>query len=71
MLYRTTGDKRYLEKNFSQMEFILSSQQPAGWMLGPGSKDFAAQPLRTTYDFTADFSSWLIDSSMELAFMGL
>jgi len=71
MLYRVSGEDRYLEKNLSQMEFILSRQQPAGWMLGPGSKDFASQPLRTTYDFTADFTSWLIDSSMELAYMGL
>ncbi len=71
MLYRITGDNRYLEKNLSQMEFILSRQQPAGWMLGPGTKDFNSQPLRTTYDFTADFTSWLIDSSMELSYMGL
>ncbi len=26
MLYRTTGDERYLEKNLSQMEFILKAQ---------------------------------------------
>ena len=71
MLYRTTGDKRYLEKCLSQMDFILSHQQAGGWMLGPGTENFAAQPLRTTYDFTADFTSWLIDCSMELAYMGL
>ena len=53
------------------MDFILTAQQPAGWMLGPGTKDFAAQPLRTTYDFTADFTSWLVDSAMELAYMGM
>ena len=71
MLFRTTGDKRYLEKCLSQMEFILSCQQPGGWMLGPGTADFNAQPIRTTYDFTADFTSWLIDSSLELAYMGM
>ncbi len=69
MLFRITGDERYLEKCLSQMDFILSRQQPGGWMLGPGTPDFAAQPLRTTYDFTADFTSWLIDCSMELAYM--
>ena len=71
MLYRITGEQKYLDKCLSQMEYILSSQQPGGWMLGRGTKDFAAQPLRTTYDFTADFTSWLIDSSIELAYMGL
>jgi len=71
MLYRITGDERYLAKCLSQMEFILSRQQPAGWMLGPGAADFNAQPLRTTYDFTADFTSWLIDCSIELAYMGM
>ena len=71
MLFRITGDKRYLEKCLSQMEFILSCQQHAGWMLGPGTANFIAQPLRTTYDFTADFTSWLIDCSMELAYMGM
>ncbi len=71
MLSRVTGDKRYLEKCFSQMEFILSCQQPAGWMLGPGTPDFNAQPLRTTYDYTADFTSWLMDASMELGYMGM
>lgn len=71
MLFRTTGDRRYLEKCLSQMEFILSCQQPSGWMLGPGTADFNAQPIRTTYDFTADFTSWLVDSSLELAYMGM
>jgi hypothetical protein len=71
MLFRHTGQQRYLDKCLSQMEFILSCQQHAGWMLGPGTAGFAAQPLRTTYDFTADFTSWLIDCSMELAYMGM
>ena len=71
MLFRITGEKRYLEKCLSQMDFILSAQQPAGWMLGPGNQDFTKQPLRTTYDFTADFTSWLVDSAMELSYMGM
>ncbi len=69
MLYRITGDKRYLKTALSQMEFILESQQPEGYMLGPGVKSFDDQALRTTYDFTADFSSWLVGVSMELAEM--
>ena len=71
MLFRITGDERYLEKCLSQMDFILSRQQEEGWMLGPGTESFQDQPIRTTYDFTADFTSWLIDSSMELAYMGM
>jgi hypothetical protein len=71
MLFRTTGDERYLEKCLSQMEFILSCQQAGGWMRGPGTESFEAQPIRTTYDFTADFTSWLIDCSLELAYMGM
>ena len=71
MLFRITSEKRYLEKCLSQMDFILSAQQPAGWMLGPGNQDFTKQPLRTTYDFTADFTSWLVDSAMELSYMGM
>ncbi len=71
MLYRITGEKRYLEKCLSQMDFILTAQQPSGWMLGPGTESFDKQALRTTYDFTADFTSWLVDSAMELAYMGM
>lgn len=67
MLYRITGDKRYLKTAMSQMEFILESQQKDGYMLGPGTKSFDDQPLRTTYDFTADFSSWLVSVAMELS----
>ncbi len=66
MLYRITGDDRYLKTAMSQMEFILSSQHADGFMLSPGAKNFEDQPLRTTYDLTADFSSWLVDVSMEL-----
>ena len=40
MLYRITGDKKYLKTALSQMEFILSSQHKDGFMLGPGAKKF-------------------------------
>ena len=67
MLYRITGDKRYQKTALSQMEFILDHQHGDGYMLGPGAESFEAQPLRTTYDFTADFGSWLVGAAMEFA----
>lgn len=67
MLHRITGDKRYLKTALSQMNFILSSQHKEGYMLGPGAKGLEDQPIRTTYDYTADFSTWLVDASVELA----
>ena len=67
MLYRITGDKRYLKSAMSQMDFILGAQHKDGYMLGPGVKSFEEQPLRTTYDFTADFGSWLVGVAIELA----
>ena len=67
MLYRITGEERYLKTAMSQMHFILSAQQKEGYMLGPGTKSFDDQPLRTTYDFTADFGSWLVGVAIELA----
>ena len=66
MLYRMTGDERYLKTALSQMEFILSSQHEDGYMLGPGAKSLEDQPLRTTFDYTADFSTWLVDTALEL-----
>ena len=67
MLYRITGDDRYLKTAMSQMEFILSRQHSDGYMLGPDANSFDDQPLRTTYDFTADFGSWLVGVAIELA----
>lgn len=67
LLYRITKDDRYLKKALDQMDFILGAQQSEGFMLGPPAKTYDEQPLRTTYDFTADFSSWLVAASMELA----
>jgi len=67
ILYRLTSDKRYLRTAMSQMEWILSAQHKDGYMLGPDAKSFDDQPLRTTYDFTADFCTWLVATSNELA----
>ena len=67
MLYRRTGDKKFLNACLSQMEFILSTQHQDGFMLDPGAKELADQPIRTTYDYTADFTCWLVDSAIELA----
>lgn len=67
LLYRITGDKRYLKTALSQMNWIMNAQHKDGYMLGPGVKNFYEQPLRTTYDFTADFCTWLVGTSIELA----
>ena len=67
MLYRMTGDKRYLKTAMSQMEWVLNAQHKDGYMLGPGAKNIDDQPLRTTYDYTADFSTWLVGAAIELA----
>jgi hypothetical protein len=65
-LYRLTGDTRYLEKSLLQMQYILDHQHADGYMLGEGVADESAQPKRTTFDFTADFTSWLIDVAAEM-----
>ncbi|MFH1615230.1 MAG: hypothetical protein ABIG61_09130 [Planctomycetota bacterium] len=67
MLYRITSDRRYLRTAMSQMEWILAAQHNDGYMLGPGAKNIDDQPLRTTYDYTADFSTWLVGTAIELA----
>lgn len=36
-------------------------------MMGEGITNIEEQPLRTTYDFTADFTTWLTDTSIEIA----
>ncbi len=66
-LYRLTGEGRYLEKAMSQMQYILEHQHADGYMLGEGVEDESGQPKRTTFDFTADFASWLIDNAAEFA----
>jgi len=67
MLYRKTGEEKFLKTCLSQMDFILSHQHKDGYMVGTGVNDLDGQPIRTTYDFTADFTSWLVDSAAELA----
>ena len=69
MLYRITSDKRYFRTALSQMEFILSTQHKDGYILGPGVKNIEEQATRTTYDLTADFSTWLVDVCIEIARM--
>ncbi len=66
MLYRITGDKRYLKTALSQMEWIIDHQHKDGYMMGENISSIEEQPLRTTYDFTADFSTWLVDASIEI-----
>ena len=70
-LFRLTGEERYAEKAMSQMQYILDHQHADGYMLGEGVSDETEQPKRTTYDFTADFASWLIDNAAELGSMGM
>ena len=40
-------------------------------MLGDDAKEFDDQPIRSTYDFTGDFASWLIDNAAEFSYMGI
>ena len=70
-LYRLTGEKRYLDKAMSQMQYILDHQHADGYMLGEGVEDESGQPKRTTFDYTADFASWLIDVAAEVSARGL
>lgn len=65
-LYRLTGERRYLDKALLQMQYILDHQHADGYMLGEGVKDESGQARRTTFDYTADFSSWLIDVAAEM-----
>jgi len=70
-LYRLTGDRRYLDKSALQMQYILDHQHKDGYMLGEGANDESDQPRRTTFDYTADFSSWLLDNAAECASRGV
>jgi hypothetical protein len=70
-LFRITGEKKYLTKALLQMQYILDHQHADGYMLGEGIQDESGQPRRTTFDFTADFASWLIDNAHEMAARGL
>ncbi|MEW6755456.1 MAG: beta-L-arabinofuranosidase domain-containing protein [Candidatus Latescibacterota bacterium] len=70
-LYRLTGERRYLDKSLLQMQYILDHQHAEGYMLGEGVQDESGQPRRTTFDYTADFASWLIDNAAEFASKGL
>ena len=67
MLYNITGDERYRKTTMSQMEFILESQQPDGFMLKPDCSSFDDQPIRISYDFTPDYATWLVECAQELS----
>ncbi len=67
MLYAITGEERCKKNTMKQMEFILSSQQPEGYMLRPDDKSFEEQPIRITYDFTPDYCTWLVECAQELS----
>ena len=69
-LFRLTGEQRFYEKAMSQMQYILDHQHADGFMLGDDAKELDDQPIRTTFDFTADFGSWLIDNAAEFASTG-
>jgi len=53
-----------------QMQYIFDHQHADGYMLSEGVSNESDQPKRTTFDFTADFASWLIDNAAEFACMG-
>lgn len=69
MLYRITGDKRYLKSISSQVEWMMSQQHKDGYMLQQGAKSESDQPIRICYDFTADWGTWLVDDAVELSCM--
>ena len=68
MLYAITGEKRYRDNTLSQVDFILGSQHPDGYVLLPGVSDIEGQPIRITYDFTPDYCTWLLEDAQELAY---
>ena len=70
-LFRLTGDTRYLDKAMLQFQYILDHQHADGYMLGEGVADESGQPKRTSYDYTADFTSASIHGAAELASRGL
>lgn len=66
LLYRLTGDKRYLTTAQKVLQFLLDIQQKEGYMLLQQYSSFEEQPIKITYDCTAEFSCWLADSAIEL-----
>jgi hypothetical protein len=67
MLYAITGQEHYRRNTISQMAFILASQHPDGFMLQPGATCLEDQPIHITYNWTAEFGTWLVECAQELA----
>ena len=65
MLYTIAGERRYRDNALCQMEFILASQHQDGFMMGPGVTCFEEQPIRVSYDWTADLCTWLVECAQE------
>lgn len=70
VLYRLTGDRRYRDKAVSQMEFLLGVQHADGYFMGLGVKDESEMAPRYLYDYTGEWTTWLIDTATEFAYMG-
>jgi len=70
ILYRLTGERRYRDKAVSQMEFLLGVQHADGYFMGLGVKDESEMAPRYLYDYTGEWSTWLIDTATEFAYMG-
>ncbi|MFH1571440.1 MAG: hypothetical protein ABIL09_25845 [Gemmatimonadota bacterium] len=70
ILYRLTGDRRYRDRAVSQMEFLLSVQHADGYFMGLGVKDESEMHPRYLYDYTGEWTTWLIDTAIEFAAKG-
>lgn len=66
ILYRITGDARYLRTNQQITQYYLDTQHADGYWLSPAYETVEAQPLKLTTDLTSEFSSWLLDYMAEL-----
>ena len=66
VLYRITGDTRYLETNQKITRYYLDTQHKDGYWLAPAYETVEAQPLKQTTDWTSEFCAWLSDYLAEL-----
>ena len=66
ILYRITGDTRYLETNRKITRYYLDTQHKDGYWLAPAYKTVEEQPLKQTTDWTGEFCAWLSDYQAEL-----
>lgn len=70
ILYKISGDKRYLKTNRRITEYYLDTQHPEGYWLSPAYQTIENQPLKLTTDLTSEFSAWLFDYLAELESSG-